>query len=106
MLNGGGAGALRRGSGFWLRPLGRVRVCVRGSRRHDVATGLLYTWRRKCRQELPQPAFAEAVLADAPLASSAADLPAIIVELGGRGPVSISASAPPALAAAVLTALR
>ena len=76
------------------------------ARRHDVATGLLYTWRRKFRQELPQPAFAEAVLADAPSVSSAADLPAIMVELDGGGRVSIAASAPPTLAAAVLTALR
>ena len=76
------------------------------ARRHDVATGLLYTWRRKFRQELPQPALAEAVLADAPPVSSAADLPAIMVELDGGGRVSIAASAPPTLAAAVLTALR
>jgi transposase len=76
------------------------------ARRHDVATGLLYTWRRKFRQELPQPAFAEAVLADTPSVSSAADFPAITVELDGGGRVSIAASAPPTLAAAVLQALR
>ena len=76
------------------------------ARRHDVATGLIYTWRRKFRQELPQPAFAEAVLTEAPSVPPATDFPAIVVELGGGGRVSIAASTPVALAAAVLQALR
>ena len=76
------------------------------ARRHDVATGLLYTWRRKFRHELPQPAFAEAVLAEAPSASSMISSATIVVELGGGGRISIPTSAPPALATAVLKALR
>lgn len=76
------------------------------ARRHDVATGLLYTWRRRFREELPQPAFAQAVLAEAPAAASAPAGPAITVELAGGGRVSIAGSAPPGLAAAVLKALR
>ena len=37
-------------------------ACVEAvARRHDVLRGLIYTWRRKLRRELPQPAFAEAV---------------------------------------------
>src|SRR3546814_4091858 len=38
------------------------------ARRHDVSRGLIYTWRRKLRRELtqPAPAFAAAVLAQEP----------------------------------------
>jgi transposase len=75
------------------------------ARRHDVSTGLIYSWRAKLRGELPQAAFAQAVLADEPrrpLDPSAA----IVVELPGCGRVSISASASPVLASAVLKALR
>ena len=40
-------------------------ACVaRVARRHDVLTGLIYTWRRKLRRGLSAPAFAEAVLTD------------------------------------------
>ena len=77
------------------------------ARRHDVSRGLIYTWRRKLRRELPQsaPAFAEAVLADEP--NRASDLcAAIVVELPGSGRVIIAGSASPALASAVLKALR
>ena len=82
------------------------------ARRHDVSRGLIYTWRRKLLSELPQPVpaalpgpgFAEAVLADEP--SRAMDsCAAIMVELPGSR-VSIAASASPALASAVLKALR
>src|SRR3546814_20625074 len=54
------------------------------ARRHDVSRGLIYTWRRQLRRELPQPApaFAQAVLAQetppapAPCAAIRAALPA------------------------------
>jgi transposase len=75
------------------------------ARRHDVATGLIYTWRRRFRQDLAGPAFAEAVVADAPpLAPPAPG--AIVIELSGGSRVSIAASASPGLASAVLKALR
>lgn len=73
------------------------------ARRHDVSTGLIYSWRARFRGE--QPGFAEAVLAHEqrqPLEPSAA----IVVELPDSGRVSIAASASPLLAAAVLKALR
>jgi transposase len=83
-------------------------ACVEAvARRHDVSRGLIYTWRRKLRRELPQPtpAFVEAVLAEDPREVSAPSI-AILVELPGSGRVSIATSASPALASAVLMALR
>lgn len=75
------------------------------ARRHDVSTGLIYSWRARLRRELPQPGFAEAVLADEP--RQAPELsPVIVIDLPGSGRVSLAASAPAALAAAVLKALR
>jgi transposase len=82
------------------------------ARRHDVSRGLIYTWRRKLRCELPQPTpaalpgpdFAEAVLADEPRRAPSPSV-AILVELPGSR-VSIAASASAALASAVLKALR
>jgi transposase len=74
------------------------------ARRHDISTGLLYTWRSRLRRDLPGAGFAEAVVtqtAEASLASGA-----IVIDLVGGGRVSIAASAPPALAAAALKALR
>jgi transposase len=83
------------------------------ARRHDVSTALIYTWRRKLCQPAgesgtsisAEAGFAEAVViadqrADQPIAQ-----PAIVVDLARGGRVSIFASAPPAVAAAVLKAL-
>ena len=99
------------------------------ARRHDVSTALIYGWRRKFRQELPGPApsslvatgpsavlgtspstmlgtgFAEAVLTGEPEPMPEA-CPAIVIDLPGGRRVSIAASSPPTLAAAVLKALR
>ena len=85
------------------------------ARRHDVSRGLIYTWRRKLRRDLPQPApparpcsgqaFAEAVLTGEP-GQAPSPAAAIVIELPGSGRVSIAASASPALASAVLRALR
>jgi transposase len=62
------------------------------ARRHDVSTALIYTWRSKVRQSVTEPGFAEAVV--------------VAGELARGSRVSIFASAPPALAAAALKALR
>lgn len=74
------------------------------ARRHDVSTGLLYTWRKKFRGDLGS-GFAEALVSGVP------DLPAmsgaaVVIEMARGGRVHISASTPPALVAAVLKALR
>lgn len=67
------------------------------ARRHEVATSLIYQWRRQAMG----PGFVEAVVAEPP--SSAG--PAIQVELASAR-VSITGTASPALVSAVLKALR
>jgi transposase len=67
------------------------------ARRYDVSTGLIYTWRRKLRQELPGSAFAEAVVAGEPRREALGSGAAIVIELPRGGRVSLAASAPPAL---------
>ncbi len=82
------------------------------ARRHDVSTGLIYTWRRKLCQPVEEsgPAtpgeagFTEAVVVDDDCAAPTLQ-PAIVVDLAQSGRVSIFASASPAVAAAVLKAL-
>jgi len=113
-----------------LRILGEAfapGACVANvARRHDVSTGLIYTWRRKLRRKLPGPArspsalraevypelvegpgptFAEAVVIDEPKLGAAASA-VIVIDLPGGGRVSLAASTPPALAAAALKALK
>src|SRR5262245_32727803 len=73
------------------------------ARRHDISTGLLYTWRSRLRREVPGPAFAEAVVAETPVPPVSA---AIVIDLAGGGRISIAASTSPLLVAAVLKALR
>ncbi len=83
------------------------------ARRHDVSTALIYTWRRKLCQpvaetgtSLPAEAgFAEAVVVDDQRADQAPSQPAIVIDLARVGRVNIFASAPPALATAVLKAV-
>jgi len=62
-------------------------------RRHDISTGLIYTWRRKlldaeaaqkasAPEALPAPLFTEAVLSEDPAAvASCAEHPAMIIDL-------------------------
>jgi transposase len=76
------------------------------ARRHDVSTGLIYTWRSKVRQSVAEPGFAEAFVVAGDGAEPSITQPAIVVELARGSRVSIFASAPPALAAAALKALR
>ena len=76
------------------------------ARRHDVSTALIYTWRNKLRQPVAEPGFAEAVVVAGDRAEPPIIPPAIVVELARGSRVSIFASAPPALVAAALKALR
>lgn len=75
------------------------------ARRHDLSTGLIYTWRSKLRR-LPGPSFVEAVVADDARPISMAHCAAIVIELPGGSRVNIAASAPAALVMASLKALR
>ena len=76
------------------------------ARRHDVSTALIYTWRRKFCQPASAPGFAEALVADEAGCPPGEERPSIVVELARGCRVSFSAAAPPALATAVLKALR
>jgi transposase len=78
------------------------------SRRYEVATSLIYKWRRQALATESGAAFAPAVLADEPThrTSLASETAAIDVELASGARVSISASAPAALVTAVLRALQ
>mgnify|MGYP002777159456 CR=1 FL=1 len=83
-------------------------------RRHDVSSGLIYTWRRKLldagvaqKASPPEPVFAEAVLdEDLAPAATGAEHPAMIIDLPRGKRVSIFAAASPALVAAALKVLR
>ena len=79
------------------------------ARRHDLSTGLIYTWRRKLMGEPRSVRFVEAVVSEVEGAQPSghqASSAVIIVELPGGGRVSLAASAPSSLAHAVLRALR
>ena len=86
-------------------------------RRHDVSSGLIYTWRRKlldagAAQEaevpsaLPASVFVEAVVDQDAAIGGTIKPPALIIDLPRGRRVSIFAAAPPALVAAALKALR
>ena len=70
------------------------------ARDHDISTGLIYTWRRRLRQELADQGFVEAAMEAEPSGE------VIVVELTGSGRIRICGSAPPLLVSAVLKALR
>jgi len=79
------------------------------ARRFDVATSLIYKWRRAY---LTPSGFAPAVVVDAPALSAPEQMipepqgPSILVELSNGTRVSISATAPASLVTAALRALR
>ncbi len=84
------------------------------ARRHDVSTGLLYTWRRKFREAnaepvpegLPEPDFAQALMVEGEGTATAAVQPAMVVDLARGKRVSIFAAASPGQVTAALKALR
>lgn len=80
------------------------------ARRFEVSRGLIYQWRRTAMQRV-QEAFVPAVIDDTSEAGLAPPAPAepeaaIVLELSDGRRMRISASAPPALAAAALRAMR
>jgi len=76
------------------------------ARDHDISTGLIYTWRRRLRQELADQGFVEAAMEAEPIKEAAPSGEVIVVELTGSGRIRICGSAPPLLVSAVLKALR
>ena len=75
------------------------------ARRHDVSTGLLYTWRKKLGGDFAGTGFAEALVGDTPELPAMSSA-AVVIEMASGGRVHVSAATPPALVAAVLKALR
>ena len=77
------------------------------SRQYDVATSLIYKWRRQALAARGEAMFSPVVLADEPARLSVrSEAPAIMVELAGGARVTINATASAALIAATLRALR
>ena len=86
-------------------------------RRHDVSSALIYTWRRKlldagpaheaeAPEVLPVPVFAEAMIDGDAVSDSAAEHPALIIDLPRGKRLSVFAAASPALVSAALKGLR
>ena len=87
-------------------------------RRHDVSSGLIYTWRRKLLatgvaqeaelpEALPAAVFAGAVVGeDSAATTRCVEHPAIIIDLPRGKRVSVFAAASSALVAAALKGLR
>jgi transposase len=76
------------------------------SRQYDVATSLIYKWRRTLRAR--EAGFAEVVVVpDGPVAASVLAAPPTMVELeiAGKVRLRIPPTTPPALAAAIVKAL-
>lgn len=84
-------------------------------RRHDISSGLIYTWRRKLLdagaahkanvpETVPTPLFAEALMAEGVVVAE--QQPAIIIDLPRGKRLSIFATASPALVTAALKGLR
>lgn len=84
------------------------------ARRHDVSTGLIYTWRRKLREAsaepvpeaLSGPGFAEALMVKEEATVPVGAHPAMVVDLARGKRVSIFAAASPGQVTAALKALR
>ena len=74
------------------------------ARRHEISTGLLYTWRRNVLAARDESGFVPAVVVDDAAAEGSG--PAIVVELPRGARVTISADTPAALVTATLRALR
>jgi len=76
------------------------------ARDHDISTGLIYTWRRRLRQDLADQGFVEAAMEAEPIEEAAPSGEVIVVEMTGSGRIRICGSASPLLVSAVLKALR
>jgi len=78
------------------------------SREYDVATSLIYKWRREVVAARAEAQFVPAVIADRPGAPepAAGSDPAIVIELASGARVTIGAAASASLVSAALRALR
>ena len=77
------------------------------ARQFEISTSLIYKWRKACLAPAAAPAFAPAILVDAPEATlNRVQAPALLIELPGGARLSVAASAPAALLVATLKVLR
>ena len=83
------------------------------ARRHEISTGLLYTWRSKlARRATPSSdglsgtGFAEAIVVEGPDAPRSGSSPALVVDLARGRRVTIFPGTSAVLVAAALKALR
>lgn len=79
------------------------------TRQYDVATSLIYKWRREQRAMCGEMTFVPAIVIDdekRPTVAAGLQRPAIIVDLARDIRVSIHADAPASLVSAALKALR
>ena len=75
------------------------------SRRYDVATSLIYKWRRAVLAAEPGPAFTEMVVVPTVPAVAPVSAAAVEIEIGGKVRLRLPTTTPPALAAALVKAL-
>src|ERR1700682_1959650 len=94
------------GPGSWGGRVARGSCVAQVARDHDISTGLIYTWRRRLRQDVADQGFVEAAMEAEPIKEAAPSGEVIVVELTGSGRIRICGSAPPLLVSAVLKALR
>lgn len=78
------------------------------ARRHEISTGLLYTWRRNVLAARDESGFVPAVVVNEAAGTAAATSldPAIVVELPHGARVTFRADTPATLVTATLRALR
>jgi len=83
------------------------------SRRLDVSTSLIYTWRRKMLEahaasadRMPENGFAEAVMVDDGASAGSGAAPTMVIDLARGRRISVFAAASAAQVAAALKALR
>ena len=75
------------------------------SRRYDVATSLIYKWRRQALTAEPLSGFAELVIAPTEASSARVATAMMEIEVAGRVQVRLPTTTPPALASAIVKAL-
>ena len=76
------------------------------SRRYDVATSLIYKWRRAALASGQVPGFDEMVVVPVEPATALAPVAIVEIEVGENGLVRLPLTTPPALASAIVKALR
>ena len=75
------------------------------ARRYDVATSMIYKWRREARASGQVPGFTEMVVVPATPMGAPMTVAMVEIEVGGKALLRLPVSTPPALASAIVKAL-